>query len=124
MKSVLESGAQIKELLLEESKLLRAVRVSEAADLASQKSAALKSWQSAIAAHDQASFPREVLDVISEIVHIAIENSQRYLAIKSGIENVISRVTMSSSNAFVGAYSHTGSRILFSNSTGVYSKRV
>jgi hypothetical protein len=131
MRSKLGSAAEfvsmvqeMRALLLEERRLLKAGHAPEVAEVSREKLRILLAMEAAGRSEIDPTGRAEVAVAIEEIQRLAQENGMYLIALQRGIRSLASRISDLSGGQAVGAYGPAGKKLPFSRAPGVYAKRV
>jgi hypothetical protein len=111
------------ELLEAEHDALKAGQASKASSLLQPKMEAMQAFD--LLVEDPARL-RGVPDVkirMERIVRLATENENLFSAVRNGVGQAVTRVSDSSAQSYVGAYTAAGEKTAFSKATGGYAKK-
>lgn len=111
------------ELLEAEYDALKAGQASKASSLLQPKMEAMQAFD--LLVEDPARL-RGVPDVkirMERIVRLATENANLFSAVRNGVGQAVTRVSDSSAQSYVGAYTAAGEKTAFSKATGGYAKK-
>lgn len=110
-------------LLEAEHDALKAGQASKASSLLQPKMEAMQAFD--LLVEDPARL-RGVPDVkirMERIVRLATENANLFSAVRNGVGQAVTRVSDSSAQSYVGAYTAAGEKTAFSKATGGYAKK-
>ena len=117
------TALDLEDILLVERDHLMAGRVREAAELSSEKLAALEAFENSFADRQPIAVTAETRQLIRDVIQLSEENGILLSAVRNGVRSLIARFEAPTSDAFVGSYRQGGSQIAFSNATGQFLKR-
>jgi len=115
--------SRLKDALIEERQLLISGQPRETIPLADIKLAAMDELQNAFGTLDPADVPVMYRQPMTEIVVLAKENAIHFEAIRNGLRSAIRRLESQHANAYVGSYTQTGGRVVFTEVTGQFQKK-
>ncbi|MCZ4297438.1 hypothetical protein [Henriciella marina] len=111
------------ELLEAEHEALKAGQAGEASRLLQPKMEAMQAFDALV---EDPTRLRGVADVkvrMERIVRLATENANLFSAVRNGVGQAVTRVSDSSAQSYVGAYTAAGEKTAFSKATGGYAKK-
>lgn len=111
------------DILEAEHEALKAGQAGKASGLLQPKMEAMQAFDLLVA--DPARL-RDVPDVkvrMERIVRLASENADLFSAVRNGVGQAVTRVSDSTAQSYVGAYTAAGEKTAFSKATGGYAKK-
>lgn len=111
------------DILEAEHEALKAGQAGKASGLLQPKMEAMQAFDVLVA--DPARL-RDVPDVkvrMERIVRLASENADLFSAVRNGVGQAVTRVSDSTAQSYVGAYTAAGEKTAFSKATGGYAKK-
>lgn len=117
-------ATEVKDILLAERALLAVGRAKDVLTLGEEKGAAVRRFEEALRSSVARNMAAGLRRYIEEIVKIAKENEQHFLAVRNGLKGLIARLERIDDSVCAGVYSQHGQDVTFDRAVGSYLKKV
>jgi len=115
---------ELRNILFRERELLRAGYPVETLTLVERKSDIMRQLEPLIAAWEKGDVEQGEIQQLKEISSLALENKERFNAVRNGLNSLIERLSEHGSGTRIGAYDQSGQQRKFERSTGSYKKSI
>lgn len=110
-------------LLEAEHEALKAGQAGKASGLLQPKMEAMQAFDALVEDPARLRGATDVKVRMERIVRLATENANLFSAVRNGVGQAVSRVSDSTAQSYVGAYTAAGEKTAFSKATGGYAKK-
>ena len=118
MQTSLEDAlTQLTQFLDQEREALLLGLVTEAVSLHDGKSNAIQAFEIALRSEAKSDMPQSIRRRIEKMLRTAEENKQHLLAMRNGVNRLVSRINHLDESATVGAYGADGRKLAFSQAS-------
>ena len=122
--TVAELMNDLRTLLMQERKLLRAGNAVETAALVDRKLEIMRALNPIIEAWTAETAPKADLENLADIQKLASENALHFASVRNGLSSLIERLDANSGNTRIGTYDQYGNQMKFDRGEGAYRKSV
>ena len=121
---LLKATRELSDILSQETTFLVEGRLSEIADLNTEKTHAVRAFENALSAADGVGVSAVEKREVNATLDLARENLQRLGVMRNGLNSLASRLSNLDSGTKVGAYSATGHKLSFDRGTNTLAKKI
>jgi len=122
--SLLNATRELSAILSQEATFLADGRITEIADLNTEKTQAVRAFENALSAADGIGLSHIERQEVDATISLARENLQRLSVMRNGLNSLANRLSNLDSGTKVGAYSASGQKLSFERGTNTLAKKI